>query len=117
MSWRENVKKQTRPDALTIIAGKWAITFSDNGEEYEFERGGKTVQGVRFQVNAKHLDSGGNFPNISWGCTAVTLLRKLADIEDLQGYVMKFLATGTGLQRKYDQIEVVAPKVQEKLKK
>ena len=116
MSWKDKVKNEQYPQTLALIAGDWAITFlSNEAEEYEFERANKTVTGVSFTVNAKHVNSGGNFPNIKWAVTAKGLLRELVDIEDLTGVVLKFKAIGSGLQRKYENLEIIEPKVQSKL--
>jgi len=111
-SWRElslsNTDDETAP-TLRLIAGKWAITILDEGRAYEFERGGETKHGVAFLVNAKHLDSGGNFPNHSWGVTAKTLLARLAETDNTIGCVIMFLASGDGLSRRYSEISVKEP--------
>jgi len=116
MSWRENIKQMDTANNLTIVAGKWAITFLSDGEQYEFERAGETKSGVSFKVNAKHLDSGGTFPNVNWGVTAKSLLRKIASVENVEGCVIKFLASGNGLQRKYESVELVEPAIQTTIK-
>ena len=98
-------------------AGEWLIEFLNNGEPYEFERGGATQHGVSFRVNAKNLDTNANFPDVKYGITAKSILKRLATIDNLEGWKMRLLATGEGLQRRYPEIDMTAPKEQQKLKK
>ena len=118
--WRSILKKaeeESKADEapklekLELIAGDWAITFLDNGNAYSFERNNKTTYGVSFVVNAKHVTSGGNFPNVAWGITANSILVLLKPETNLIGCVLKLTATGSGMQRRYPSKTLIAPKV------
>jgi len=112
MSWKDNL---TKIEQLTLRAGKWQMEFLDNGTPYTFERGGKSQDGVSFEVNAKNLDTMENYPSVKWGITAKSVLKHLAIIDDLVGWKLKLDATGEGLNRRYPNIETIAPKKQTKL--
>jgi len=118
--WRSILKKAEEEsraeeapklEKLELIAGDWAITFLDNGNAYSFERNNKTTYGVSFVVNAKHITSGGNFPNVAWGITANSILKLLEPETNLIGCVLKLTATGSGMQRRYPSKTLIAPKV------
>lgn len=129
-SWREILEESEETEIpeenrLTVIIGDWAITFLDNGNPYSFDSKRKRKQadgeykeetqkvfGVNFLVNAKHMNSGGTWNNVTWGVTAKTILRRLAQAtNDLIGTVIRFKATGEGLQRRYQIDSVKVPEV------
>jgi len=112
MSWKTDL---TKIEQLTLRAGRWEMEFLDNGTPYTFERGGKTQDGVSFEVNAKNTETNENYPSVKWGITAKSILKQLAIIDDLVGWKLKLTATGEGLNRRYPEIDTKAPKKQAKL--
>jgi hypothetical protein len=112
---RENTEAKDKADKeqltkLSIMAGDWAITFLDDGTPYTFERQGETKHGIAFLVNAKHLTSGGNFPNVKWNVTAKRIKRLLMEQSDLTGCVLKLTVTGSGIQTRYPDMDLAVPK-------
>ena len=113
--WRSILEKEETAqtpanEKLELIAGDWSMEFLDNGTPYDFERYGEKVNGVAFIVNAKHISSGGNFPEVSWGVTAKSLLKLISSIKNVTGYKLVFTATSSGMQRRYSLAEIFEPK-------
>lgn len=107
----KNAEREPERENLDLTAGKWSIKLLSEGEPYSFDvpqsdGTTKTVNGVAFVCNAKHLDTGENHPNVNWGITATTLRRALAQFEKLNGVTIKFLASGEGRDRRYSEISV-----------
>lgn len=107
MSWKDDI---TKIEQLPMRAGNWIIEFLDNGTVYTFERGGKEQRGVSFRVNAKNTDTNDNYPDVKWGVTANSILKRLASVDDLVGWKLKLTATGEGLARRYPDIDLSAIK-------
>lgn len=106
---KEKAKKEELTK-LSIMAGDWALTFLDDGTPYTFERNGETKHGVAFLVNANHMTSGGQFPNVKWNVTAKRIKRLLMDESNLIGCVLKLTVTGSGINTRYPNMDLVIPK-------
>lgn len=113
MSWKEDYAKakadakaeadKDKPLKLDLIAGRWSLTFANDGEYVQ----GRYGQVLLFKLSkAHHYDSDTKYKDCIVFIGAKALTEVLFNLEQIAGKTIKFDAMGEGNDRRYYNIEV-----------